>query len=501
GGTGLVSFASADVATAATTLAVVTKNGEDPSLFADDDGSLWWVTGGGTVAPLKPDPVQGLAGPAVRLRVPPVGGGKVQTDPSDVVGTHGAHLVKLNGWYHLFAADRPTRDGLGRLAVPGGTHDTYVAVARDVRGPYGPRYLAFPHAGQVTLCRDGDRWWAGYGGDDPAAALRHRPAMFPVDLAATPKPVAAGSAYAAGFIVRPSGGVIFEAGPVARLAAGRLEQAPGSREVLVRDPFVARLPDGSYRLTGTAAPDGVAMWRSDDLLDWKLVGVVWRFPDDPAAWFNATTGRALWAPELHRVGDDYFIPFSAGNVLSNGLLRSTTGRPEGPYEPTRRDAPLAKWIDSSLFRDADGRLYLVWQSGNLAELNADRSALAGPVRPLRTVDGAKVGYEGVQLVRVGGWYVLTAAEWHGDLRAHGTYDMMYAVSRTLAGPYSRARLAVPHGGHGMLFQDRDGRWRATLFGNDRTAPFRKLPGVVPMDVRDTGDDLILRPADADGPAR
>jgi hypothetical protein len=40
GGTGLIRFATADVAAAAWTMAVLTKDGADPSLFADDDGTL-----------------------------------------------------------------------------------------------------------------------------------------------------------------------------------------------------------------------------------------------------------------------------------------------------------------------------------------------------------------------------------------------------------------------------------------------------------------------------
>ena len=125
------------------------------------------------------------------------------------------------------------------------------------------------------------------------------------------------------------------------------------------------------------------------------------------------------------------------------------------------------------------------------------NGFVGETRQLRTVDGEKVGYEGVQLLRIGQWYVMTAVEWHGDLRVHGTYDMMYSVSRSLLGPYSKPRLAVPHGGHGSLFQDNRGRWHATLFGNDRTAPFRKMPGVIPLDIKATDDDLLITPTSGD----
>ena len=91
-----------------------------------------------------------------------------------------------------------------------------------------------------------------------------------------------------------------------------------------------------------------------------------------------------------------------------------------------------------------------------------------------------ISYEGAGIIKVGGKYVLYAAEWNGDMRIDGTYDMMYAVSNSLYGPYSKRRLLIPHGGHGCLFYDREGRLRFTMFGNDRTAPFSRKAGPDPL---------------------
>lgn len=60
-------------------------------------------------------------------------------------------------------------------------------------------------------------------------------------------------------------------------------------------------------------------------------------------------------------------------------------------------------------------------------------------------DGQEVGYEGAGLIRVDGRYVLYAAEWNGDLRMDGSYDMMYSTADALMGPYSPRRVLVPHG--------------------------------------------------------
>jgi hypothetical protein len=71
--------------------------------------------------------------------------------------------------------------------------------------------------------------------------------------------------------------------------------------------------------------------------------------------------------------------------------------------------------------------------------------------------------------------------------------MMYSCAKGLNGPWKPRRVAVPHAGHGALFKDKSGRWLASLFGNDRTAPFRAMPGFVPVETRDSGDDLVIRP--------
>ena len=72
--------------------------------------------------------------------------------------------------------------------------------------------------------------------------------------------------------------------------------------------------------------------------------------------------------------------------------------------------------------------------------------------------------------------------------------MMYSCARRLDGPWKPRRVAVPHAGHGALFKDKAGRWNASFFGNDRTAPFRAAPGFVPVKVTDAKDDLIISPA-------
>ena len=113
-------------------------------------------------------------------------------------------------------------------------------------------------------------------------------------------------------------------------------------------------------------------------------------------------------------------------------------------------------------------------------------AAGSEVKRLVDTDGENVGYEGNGLIKVKGTYFLTGAEWNGPLRTDGTYDMMYGTSKSLMGPYSKRRLAVPHGGHGTAFRDAQGHFWYTLFGNDTTAPWRRHFGLVPIEVSEDG---------------
>jgi hypothetical protein len=51
---------------------------------------------------------------------------------------------------------------------------------------------------------------------------------------------------------------------------------------------------------------------------------------------------------------------------------------------------------------------------------------------------------------------------------------------------------APHGGHGTAFEDKQGRYRYTMFGNDPTAPWRMKFGLVPIDIGDRASIGIPR---------
>jgi beta-xylosidase len=507
GGTQLLKFDTRDLATSSFKTAAITSHGITPSLFLDDDGSFFWVMGVGRIARMKPNPMDGLAEEfktvPVRIAGPPG-----QQRDQNILGLRGAHLAKIDGKYHLFVTGKLKRNGLGRTGLADGVDDVLVAASEKPDEGYSDFYVAFPNAGQTTLFTDpGGALWATWSCNDERGILRGVPAAFKVErvLARDPAwpigfgPTETPTRFPFNLMLRPETRWIYERG----MGFARpipLDKVPGqrSKEPWIRDTFIMVGHDGNYYLTGTAGNmDGIHLWRSRDLKHFEYVDMVWTADKDPERWYNDNPRRLFWAPELFFIKGTYWIPFSVstGNRGKNSLLKSTSGKPEGPYELAfPQNEGVDEHIDSSLFQDDDGSVYYVWQDGLIRKLNDAMNGFDGEQRKLLPTDGQRVGYEGATLVKIGKWYVLTAAEWNGGgNRSDGTYDMMYSCSTNLLGPYHPRRVAVPHAGHGALFKDRDGRWNASLFGNDRTAPFRAMPGFVPVEIHDSGDDLRINP--------
>jgi hypothetical protein len=63
---------------------------------------------------------------------------------------------------------------------------------------------------------------------------------------------------------------------------------------------------------------------------------------------------------------------------------------------------------------------------------------------------------------------------------------MAASADSIYGPYSDRYLAVPSGGHNMVFKDAQGNWWSTYFGNDEMALFREKPAILPIRLDKTG---------------
>lgn len=279
-------------------------------------------------------------------------------------------------------------------------------------------------------------------------------------------------------------------------------------DVPLRDPSICRGPDGTYYLTGTSEPfwgfnneNGIRVWKSKDLVTWEALGTVWRYGGSPWHAKYLEAKKPLWAPEIHYAKGTFWLTYSmpgwkvgGGTDPKNsgsGLLKSTTGKAEGPYVDMQPAERMGDEIDASLFEDDDGALYFLWHSGKIARLKPDMSGLAEPYHWLKTtasdpdpkhhsglcagIFGAgsfdHIGYEGMFLFKRQGRYYLIASE-----GMDGRYSCMVTTSTNLYGPYSARYEAIPHGGHSTFFQDDKGDWWSTYFG----PPWNERASILPI---------------------
>jgi arabinan endo-1,5-alpha-L-arabinosidase len=144
------------------------------------------------------------------------------------------------------------------------------------------------------------------------------------------------------------------------------------------DPAVLKTDDGYYLLaTSNDAPDAFPILHSDDLIHWEQKSFVFPEGNEPGWTAKGRHVADFWAPELAKVGDEYWVAYTArqlNNALAIGLARADN--PLGPF--VDNGAPLVTGrtinttgvphgavsggvIDSHIFIDADGARYLFWK--------------------------------------------------------------------------------------------------------------------------------------------
>ena len=144
------------------------------------------------------------------------------------------------------------------------------------------------------------------------------------------------------------------------------------------DPAVLKT-DGGYFLVATSndAPNAFPILHSSDLEHWEPSGFVFPQGSEPVWAAKGRNVADFWAPEMARVGDEYWTVFTArqmSNALAIGLARST--HPLGPWtdngQPLITGKPINTTgtasglvsggvIDSHIFIDGNGERYLFWK--------------------------------------------------------------------------------------------------------------------------------------------
>jgi xylan 1,4-beta-xylosidase len=237
------------------------------------------------------------------------------------------------------------------------------------------------------------------------------------------------------------------------------------------DPSVIRVGDDYYMVNSSFQYfPAIPISHSKDMVHWHLIGHAICDSDDLDL-RDIPDSHGIWAPDIYYENGRFYIIATlrlngdgkrGNNVLRRQLLVSAD-EPQGPY--TKPIWLEEDDIDPSLFRDEDGKLYMIIAPGVRAvPLSDDGSKIIGSSVTLWTGTGERCP-EGPHLFRKNGWYYAVLAE-GGTGYGHG---INIARSRTMFGTYEPSpanpvlRQKDPHAviqraGHGKPIQASDGTW-------------------------------------------
>lgn len=148
------------------------------------------------------------------------------------------------------------------------------------------------------------------------------------------------------------------------------------------DPAVLKTEQGYYLVaTSNDALDAFPILFSADLKNWTHKGFVFPDGDGPSWAAHGKTVGDFWAPEMAKVGNEYWLVYTArqhSNALAIGMAKSD--HPEGPWRdcgqpllagfsynttglPDDGGQPVFSGgvIDSHIFVDSNGNRYLFWK--------------------------------------------------------------------------------------------------------------------------------------------
>ena len=231
------------------------------------------------------------------------------------------------------------------------------------------------------------------------------------------------------------------------------------------DPFIL-YHDNLYYAYGTSSPNGIEVYTSQDMINWKKQDQLALDKKDSYA------DRWFWAPEIYYIKDKnkFYMYYSA----DEHICVATSDSPLGPFVQKNKQPMLEeKGIDNSLFIDDDGKAYLTYvkfDNANqiwVAELESDLET----IRPATQKLCMKMSQaweevwpavnEGPFIVKHKGKYYMTYSANHYESPSYG---VGYAIADSPLGPWEKYEnnpiLQKPSSlvgvGHHAMFRDKKG---------------------------------------------
>ena len=194
----------------------------------------------------------------------------------------------------------------------------------------------------------------------------------------------------------------------------------------------------------------IPIYRSENLLDWGLVGEAFPSGTSPS-W---EPDGVLWAPDINYINGKYVLYYAMGvwgdhDRSASGVAVSDS--PTGPFKDlgmlvSMSNTGVGNSIDPNYFEDTDGRKYLYWGSLRKAddaergrksgifvvELSDDGLSLKPGSEPVK-VAGDRM--EGAYVHKRGKYYYLFASEGSCCEGANSTYHVIVGRSKSPLGPF------------------------------------------------------------------
>ncbi len=252
----------------------------------------------------------------------------------------------------------------------------------------------------------------------------------------------------------------------------------------VPDMSITRSGSDFYLISTTMhlMPGGPVM-KSRDLVNWEIVSYVFNKLKDTPRYdlIDGTVyGRGQWASSIRYHKGLYYVLFSPNDHPFRSYIYQTSDPEKGDWKLVSR---TRHFHDGSLFFDDDGRIYVFYGTGQLAELKSDLSDVepGGVDMKIFERDQEETGLlEGSQVIKHNGYYYLLKISWpQGKPRRQLCYR-----AENISGPYEKKVIleddfaGFPYCGQGCIIDDENGNWYGLIF-QDRNGVGR-VPLLMPL---------------------
>jgi arabinan endo-1,5-alpha-L-arabinosidase len=239
----------------------------------------------------------------------------------------------------------------------------------------------------------------------------------------------------------------------------------------IHDPSTIVLHDGKYYVYGTGA--GLPISISDDGWTWRRAGTLMQgLPGGrPGEAVIARGGNNTWAPDVMRVGDKYFVYYSAPGTQPKSAIGLLVGKTLDPNSADYKweDGGPVVWsdgvedsnaIDPGVFRDpTNGSLWLTYGSYfgyiRLVEIDPKTGKRLHPeTKPVNIA----INSEASIMIYRDSWYYLLVTHGSCCAGANSSYNIRMGRSRKVIGPFvDNMGIDMMQGG-GKLFLGSGGRY-------------------------------------------